>query len=412
MAKNLRLFYLYRFLGEAYFFIPALWLFLQSRGLSATEILLLNSVFCTVVVLLEVPTGAFADRVGRRPSMMLGSLAMAAACLTYWASHSFFGFAAGEALLALGFTLSSGADSAYLYDGLKHAERVEEYQRREGTASAFKYAGFAIACLLGGVLATVDLALPYLVSAAACLLACGVAWRLGEPGRPRLTPLPAATDIAHGMRHAVLLSVRRPGLRFAILYGALLFVLARSGLYLYQPKLKAVGFGVAGIGFAFGIMNLGAAWASHRADALKRWLGEGRLIWLLPAILVAGYLTLGVASAAWCAAVLLLQSAAGGASSPLIKGLLQREIPDSRVRATVLSVESLARRLAFGFFTPILGLLIDRSGRSGGLAAALLFTAGTGLLGTVVLLGTRERPLPSAVSLLRPHSPRAAEDPS
>jgi MFS family permease len=392
MARNLRLFYLYRFLGEAYFFIPALWLFLGSRGLSATEILLLNSVFCAVVVLLEVPTGAFADRAGRRPSMMLGSLAMAAGCLIAWASHSFAGFALAEALLALGFTLSSGADSAYLYDGLKHAERLEEYQRREGTASAFKHAGFAVACVLGGALATVDLALPYLVSAGACLLACGVAWRLGEPAHPRLTPRPAVADLGQGMRHALSLSLRRPGLRLAILYSVLLFVLARSGLYLYQPKLGAVGFGVAGIGLAFGVMHLFAAWASHRADALRRWLGEAALVWVLPAALVLGYVVLGVASASWCAVVLLLQSAAGGASSPLVKDLLQREIPDSGVRATVLSVESLVRRLAFGSFTPLLGLLIDRSsGRSGGLTTALLFAAGTGFLATTFLLGARAR---------------------
>jgi MFS family permease len=407
VVRNLRLFYLYRFLGEAYFFIPGLWLFLGSRGLSATEILLLNSVFCAVVVLLEVPTGAFADRAGRRPSMMLGSLSMAAACLVAWASHTFAGFAVAEALLALGFTLSSGADSAYLYDGLKHAERIEEYRHREGTASAFKHAGFAVACALGGLLATVDLALPYLVSAGACLLACFVAWRLGEPAHPRLTPLPAVAELGHGMRHALTLSARRRALRFAILYSVLLFVLARSGLYLYQPKLDAVGFGVAWIGLAFGAMHLCAAWASHRVEALRRRLGETAMVWLLPSALVVGYVALGVVSASWCAVVLLLQSAAGGASSPLVKDLVQREIPDSRVRATVLSVESLVRRLAFGSFTPILGLLIDRS--HGGLTSALLFTAGAGLLGSLLLLGTRARVL-ARPALFSPRSPQAAQD--
>jgi MFS family permease len=409
MVKNLRLFYLYRFLGEAYFFIPALWLFLQSRGLSATRILLLNSVFCAVVVLFEVPTGALADRVGRRLSMMLGSLAMAAACLCYWASHGFFGFAVGEALLALGFTLSSGADSAYLYDGLKDAARVGEYQRREGTASAMKHAGYAVACAMGGLLATVDLALPYLVTAGACVLAFFVAWRLGEPPRPRATPVPTAADLLGDMRRALGLCARRERLRFAILLGALLFVLARSGLYLYQPKLKAIGFGVAGIGLTFGVINLVAAWASHRVDALKRWMGERTLIWVLPIALVAGYLVLGVASTTWCATILLLQSAAGGASSPLVKDLVQREIADSRVRATVLSVESLGRRLAFGLFTPALGLLIDRTG---GLSPALLFAAGAGLVGTVLLLGVRLRPLASLAALFKAsRSAESAGDP-
>ena len=101
----------------------------------------------------------------------------------------------------------------------------------------------------------------------------------------------------------------------------------------------------------------------------------------------------------------MLQSAAGGASSPLVKDLLQREIPDSRVRATVLSVESLVRRLAFGVFTPILGLLIDRSG---GLTAALLLAAGAGLVSTVLLLGARGRPQAATSLRFSPRPPDIA----
>ena len=61
--------------------------------------------------------------------------------------------------------LCSGADSAYLFDLLLEHDRAHEYSRRESAASAWHLMGSAIAFAGGGVLAQIDLALPYLVTA-------------------------------------------------------------------------------------------------------------------------------------------------------------------------------------------------------------------------------------------------------
>ena len=72
----------------------------------------------------EVPTGALADRFGRCRAMMLGSLLMAIGCVVDFNGRDFWTFALGEGLLALGMTLTSGADSAYLYDLLRSARQA------------------------------------------------------------------------------------------------------------------------------------------------------------------------------------------------------------------------------------------------------------------------------------------------
>ena len=76
-----------------------------------------------------------------------------------------------------------------------------------------------------------------------------------------------------------------------------------------------------------------------------------------------------------------------GIYSPFSKELLNREIADSGQRATVLSVESMARRLAFGAFAPIAGVLIDGHG----LSYALYLCAGMGAVGGVLLLSSSIR---------------------
>src|SRR5580658_5321019 len=219
VRRNLWLFHLYRFLSTSYLFIPVL--YLQSRGLSFTQIGLLSTVYCVTVMVFEVPTGALADHFGRRLAMTMGSLLMAAGCLVDYAGRSFPVFALGDGLLALGMTLASGADSAYLFDLLRDHRREHHYRRLEGSASAAKLVGTSLALMLGGWVARRDIALTYLLSAGVCLLSAVIAAFLQE--RP-VTASPMGSAAGKGrpawlvpLMGSSLREIRsRPGLRAAI----------------------------------------------------------------------------------------------------------------------------------------------------------------------------------------------------
>ena len=160
MSRNLRLFYLFRLLATSYLYVPIFMLFQEGRGLSFFERLALVGIYAGVIVAVEIPTGVFADRIGRRRSMMIGALTMAASCLIAFESHSFGMFVIAESLAAISMALCSGADSAYLYDLLLEHDRGHEYSRRESAASAWHLMGSAIAFAGGGMLAQIDLSLP------------------------------------------------------------------------------------------------------------------------------------------------------------------------------------------------------------------------------------------------------------
>ena len=145
--------------------MPVSVLFPQSRGLGFDQVMLLSAIYSVVVILIDVPTGVLADRIGRRQSMLAGALAMVASGVTAYFAHSFSMFAVSTVLAAMSMALCSGADSAYLFDLLHEHGRAHEYPRRESVASAWHQAGLAMACLAGGLLGEIDLALPYLVTA-------------------------------------------------------------------------------------------------------------------------------------------------------------------------------------------------------------------------------------------------------
>lgn len=381
MARDLRLFYLFRLLSTSYLFVPIEFVFATSRGLDAIEILLLNSIFCLVVILTEVPTGAMADHLGRRAAMRTGSLAMIAACSTWYFAQSFPVFALGSALAAVSMTLCSGADSAYLFDLLNDHGRREDYARSEGMASAWHQGGQTLAFAAGGFLAMHNLALPYLVTAGVASIAFVVALCMREDRPdPARAAMRRADYVAH-LRASVEMVASRRRLLWAIAYSAVVFVLLRTTFYLYQPYLRDSGFDLAQTGFIFAGVYLVAAAVAHRADALRRRFAEPVLLWGLLLTICATFVLLGGITGPFCLLVLVIQAPANGLYSPLVKPLLNHEIPDSRRRATVLSVESMARRGAFAVVSPLVGYLLDRFGPSTGLTLCGL----AGLLAAGVL---------------------------
>jgi MFS family permease len=332
--------------------VPIFFLFQESRGLAFDEIMLLSVIYSGVFLIVEIPTGAFADHIGRRQSMMLGALAMVGSCLVSYLAHDFATFAAAQVLAGVSMALCSGADSAYLFDLLHGNGRGEEYPAREGHASAWHLLGNVGAFVAGGVLASVDLGLPYLVNAGTAALAFVVAMMMRDeqPLRVR-TPQPLADELReylHLMRGSVRDVSRNKKLAWIIVYSAVVFSLLKVSEYLYQPYLRSRGFDAMEMGFVFAGISAFAAFMALRADGLRRWLGEGALIWGMLITLAVSFLVLHSVAAPFALLVLAVQGATNGVYSPLVKPIINREITDSGRRATVLSVESIARRAAIG----------------------------------------------------------------
>ena len=82
-------------------------IFLRARGLSQFEI---NSVLATylfVLFLTDVPTGAFADALGRRRSYLLGAMLRVTAFITYFFAHHYWVFLIAESIDGIGTTFVS-----------------------------------------------------------------------------------------------------------------------------------------------------------------------------------------------------------------------------------------------------------------------------------------------------------------
>jgi MFS family permease len=203
-------------------------------GLSAAEISSLFVIWSVTAVVLEIPTGLWADLFSRRLLLVLAPLLTGAgyALWTFWPGY--LSFAAGFVLWGTGSALASGSYQALAYEELERLGAADSYARVIGRSQAFG----GTAQLMSNALAVPVLAAGgYLAlgvaSVAACLLGALAGWALPESRAAADTEQEAsfATTLREGLaevRHV-------PRIRRRVLF--LLALTGVSALDEYIPLL-------------------------------------------------------------------------------------------------------------------------------------------------------------------------------
>lgn len=360
--RPLTTYLLYRTLALTWAFAPFQVYYLQRKGLSVADVFDLNVVFCIAAVAFEVPTGMFADRNGRRVAMSWGGFVMSGACALFVFGESFSAFAFANVLCALSMALSSGADSAYLYDHLVQERRSSSYARWEGWSTAAKGLGNLAAVLIGAAIYQwIHPAGVFVFTAALTAIAGVIARALPErPGR---------NDgyLEDHLRRAMRTLRTDPRLMTVVSFGAMSFVLLRLSLFADQPHIESH---LHGAWVDRTVLSMGALAAAKEVATIIVASGTGALLArlrhrtiaiTLALALIAGYAVMGENRAVPCIAIMVLVASAFGLFSPLMRALMNSLITSTRDRATLLSFEGMGRRLLFAVVSPLFGRAVEAS---------------------------------------------------
>lgn len=216
--------------------MPIIVPFYKDNHLSITEIMILKAVYSVVIVMLELPSGYFADVVGRKKMLVIGAFLGAAGFITYSLTHSYLGFLIAEIALGAGQSFISGADSAMLYDTLASGKRQNEYTRYEGINTSVGNFSEAFAGLAGGALALASLRLPFYFQAIIASAAIPAALTLVEPKMTLIGKRTAGfTDII-GVLKRILFKER--DLRFNLLFSSIIGAATLLMAWFAQPLLR------------------------------------------------------------------------------------------------------------------------------------------------------------------------------
>ncbi len=133
--RNVRLFIAFRIFFNSRFYYPVFTILFLDFGLTIDQFALLNAAWAAAIVLLEVPSGALADTIGRRKLLVVAGVLMvieiALLCFVPLGNPSLlFGvFIVNRVLSGAAEAAASGADEAIAYDSLKKEGDAREWPR-------------------------------------------------------------------------------------------------------------------------------------------------------------------------------------------------------------------------------------------------------------------------------------------
>ncbi|MEU4012126.1 MFS transporter [Streptomyces pseudogriseolus] len=355
--------YGYSFLEEFVLLYPVYALLFSDAGLSVWQISSLFALWSVTAVVLEVPSGAWADAVSRRLLLVVGPLLTGAGFALWVLVPSYAAFAAGFVLWGTGGALSSGALEALVYDEMERGGVSDRYARVLGRArAAGLIAVMAAMGLAGPVLAWGGHAAVGAASVLVCALASVTASRFPEH------------RVAGGVREGWTAALRgglREARRDRSVRGALLLVPAVAAVWGALDEYTPLLVREAGVGDAVVPGVLLVIWGGATAGSLLAGEGERFGTGGLAVLVGGGGVALAVGALAGTVVGLLLVAAAFGAfqaATVLAEARLQHRI-EATGRATLTSVAGLGTELVT--LTVFAGYAVVASGHGHGAAFAV-----------------------------------------
>ena len=370
--RNVRLFVAFRILFNIRFYYPVFMVMFLRYGITLEQFGLLNAVWAVVIVVLEVPSGALADLVGRKVLLLAAAIMMAIEMLllavvpvgSVWVVPALI---LNRVLSGAAEAFASGADEALAFDSLKAAGRERDWPRVLERLMRFGGLATIVAMITGSLVYSPDLfntlaawlgrspdftaadtfRLPVWLTFFSACGAVAVTLAMREPAADR----PASSG---GLLEPFRQTIRTGGW---ILASPTVLVVIAAGVLFDQPirQLLVVSSQLyTRIGIPellFGIISGGTAVIGLVAAGPMRRLATARSpranFWLL-----VGSVSLGLAGTAllipwWGVGFFMLLSLSMRLLMFLQSHYLN-QLVDSRHRATVLSFRGLAVNVSYG----------------------------------------------------------------
>ncbi len=358
--SNLWKMYLFVFLSQFHFIAGVLVPFYLEWGkISFTQIMILQSFFVASIFLLEVPTGAIADRFGRKVSLIIAALLTGVAALIYSSYPHFYIFILGEFLWAAGSAFLSGAEEAIIYDSLKKVKEEKKSKAIFGKVSNWGMAALMISAPLGSIIASrFGLRYTMMLIAIPMFMAAIMAFWMKEPQIKHRKKKDYWSNLVSGMKYFKEHKILKILAFDSISIASLTFFI----IWTYQVLLKQLNVSLAYFGFVLVGITLVQIVVTNQFSRLEKIFGSKKKYLLWSALITGiGFVLLGINHYISIAIFLvLLISAFGLTRKTLFQSYFNKYI-ESHHRATVLSTISMVSRLVMAILYLIVGLLVDWS---------------------------------------------------
>lgn len=338
------------FLQGLVFYGPIATLYRESRGISLSEIFIIESISWIITMLLEVPWGWFADRFGYKKTLLISNFTFFISKIIFFKSYTFSMFLLERVFLSVSVAGISGCDTALLYTSLGKNENTERVFGLYNTCSTI---GFLLACLASYFIINISMdfaafltIIPYGIATIATLF-------ISEKPKPMSKNNTISFNFKIAFKDKALINI-------VISFALISLVVQSVTVFLNQSQYIKSGIDIKYFGILLTINQL------IKLSSLKSYkLSEKfeRLKVIKTIYLVIGLSCIGLAytSSSILSAMLIISISLGiSLLSPMIVDIENKSITIDD-RATILSIYSMISSVISALISPLIGVCADIS---------------------------------------------------
>lgn len=382
MHRNIPIAYVLAFAKNTWFWL-GIWVFYYLQFTTYTGIGLIETTLVVTFTLTEIPTGAIADLLGKRKTLicafffeMVGAFIMAGAQNLQMLVASVF-------IMCVGGSLYSGTIDALVFDTLKQQGKEKEYDKKISNMSTIGLVAPAVCGLVGGVLYTMDPRLPFIANGIGYAIGLLASFFLIEPriDSTKFSLRNFLRQTKQGLHELFLTPTITRQTILLIIVGCIVVIASEilNGFLGFE-----FGFSPTQLSILWSVIFLISAFTSQATPLLRKHFSDLTAV-LLVGIVIAITLilspTLGLIAGG---IVLTIRASLEGLFGNLASVLINNNTR-SEYRATTISTYNMIKNIPYIGFAYVIGRLSDQiSAKQTALflGLALIILLGTYFVGT------------------------------
>ena len=351
---NLKYFRWSRLFSALYFLVPV-WVAIEKRYLTFSQITILEMLIAGSQLILELPTGALADLWGRKNTIALGYLISLLAHLVFAIASTFPHFLIMSLLFGLSTSLISGSEDALIYDTLKQADRENIFSKLTNQMQILFNWGIAGATLIGGLVYQFDFRLPAILNGLAHLIAGVMVFTMIEPAidSEKFTFKNYIKQTKEGFKELFKNKAAKDFSLFYILVGGFSWPMV---IALKNFTLTELGYSEMLMGIILPIMSLLVVYLLHLLISQQVFKNLKFTFFFLPMVLIVGYVLGSVYNFYLMPLAIMLVMFVSSARWNIL-GKLTNQLYNSRNRATAISTLNMVIGLIYVVVMGVLTVL-------------------------------------------------------
>ena len=375
LAHNITKINFLKFTNAFLILMPVIVPFFLSIGTDMRGIYLLQSVFAITMFICEIPSGYISDLIGRKNTLLLSSILRAIGFSMFPLATSLEVLIIAEIILGLAISLSSGTDTALIYDTLAITDPKRAPIKILGKSMFYSTLGEGFAALISSALLIFSFALRDLavISAIISWLPFFIILTLIEPPRQKMGKIHR-----ENISYIFTSLFKQSRLLNLILLNAIFsFTATLTAVWMFQKYWEKIEIPLMYFGFMWALTNFTASISSKYAHKVEKQLGSVAIIAIIGILPSIGFLGISFIESIWGVVLCLSFQACRGLGQVVYNDALNKRVT-SDFRATANSILQMGVRILFIGIGPLFGSLIDRkdvffANRAFGLAYLAIF---------------------------------------